>query len=82
MWLDCGAYQGAGAIFAIDAAAYAVMSNHYHVVQYVDWEWAQSWSTEEILQRWAQLFSGPLLVQRYLLDARVAMSEPEHAEVE
>lgn len=59
-----------------------MMSNHYHVVQYVEWERAQSWSTEEVLQRWTQLFSGPLLVQRYLLAARVAMSEAELAEVE
>ncbi|NMM78960.1 hypothetical protein [Acidovorax sp. SRB_24] len=60
-------------IFAIDVAAYAVMSNHYHVVVHIDSARAQQWSTEEVLQGWTQLFTGPLLVQRYLSQARAAM---------
>jgi REP element-mobilizing transposase RayT len=52
-------------IFAIDVAAYAVMSNHYHVVLHVDREVALTWSTEEVIQRWHQLFHGTLLSQRY-----------------
>ena len=31
-------------VFAIRICAYAVMSNHYHLVLYVDTEQAQSWS--------------------------------------
>jgi hypothetical protein len=53
-------------IFAIDVASYAVMSNHYHIVMRVDVERAKNWSVEEVLERWLRLFSGPLLVQRYL----------------
>lgn len=53
-------------VFAIDAAAYAVMNNHYHLVVRVDSERAQQWSDYEVLRRWTQIFSGPLLVQRYL----------------
>jgi len=64
-------------IFAMDVAAYAVMSNHYHVVLHVDSARAQQWSTEQVLQRWTQLFTGPLLVQRYLSGARAAMGESE-----
>ena len=64
-------------IFAIDVAAYAVMSNHYHVVVHIDSARAQMWSTEEVLMRWTQLFTGPLLVQRYLSPARAAMGESE-----
>ena len=37
-------------IFAIDVAAYAVMSNHYHVVLHIDSARAQQWSTEQVLQ--------------------------------
>jgi hypothetical protein len=53
-------------VFAIDVAAYAVMSNHYHLVLRVDAERAKGWSNEEVLRRWTQLFDGPLLVQRLL----------------
>jgi REP element-mobilizing transposase RayT len=53
-------------VFAIDVAAYAVMSNHYHLVLRVDAERARKWSGEEVLRRWTQLFDGPLLVRRLL----------------
>ncbi|MCL6269331.1 transposase [Sansalvadorimonas sp. 2012CJ34-2] len=53
-------------VFGIEVCAYAVMSNHYHVVLYVDSEKCSAWSTEEVLRRWVCLFSGPLLVQRFL----------------
>ena len=39
-------------IFAIDICAYAVMSNHYHVVLRVDAEKANAWSKKEIIDRW------------------------------
>lgn len=52
------------AIFAIDVAAYAVMTNHYHVVIHVDPQRAAAWSEEEVLRRWRCLFRGPLLLQR------------------
>ena len=70
-------------IFAIDVAAYAVMSNHYHIVLRVDTERASSWSTDEVLRRWTQLFSGPHLVQHYLHPAlRPLMGESELAKVQ
>lgn len=63
-------------------AAYAVMSNHYHLVVRVDVDRAAAWSDEEVLQRWTQMFSGPLLVQRYLLpQARAKMGSAELAMV-
>ena len=68
-------------IFAIDVAAYAVMSNHYHLVAHIDRERALAWSTEEVLTRWTQLFTGPLLVVRYLSPARDQMGQAEMAMV-
>jgi hypothetical protein len=47
-------------VFAIDVAAYAVMSNHYHLVLRVDAEGTKGWSNEEVLHRWT------MLVQRLL----------------
>lgn len=51
-------------VFAIDLCAYAVMSNHYHVVLKVDRERAADWPDREVAERWMQLFSGNLLVKR------------------
>src|SRR5436190_17956860 len=45
-------------IFSVHICAYAVMSNHYHLVLYVNLEMALNWSHEEILVRWTMLF-GP-----------------------
>ena len=63
------------AIFAIDICAYAVMSNHYHAVLYVDRDRCQAWSGRDVLLRWTQLFSGPLLVQRFLANAPLDRAE-------
>ena len=43
-------------VFAIRICAYAVMSNHYHLVLFVDKDLALSWSDEEVVNRWAGLF--------------------------
>jgi hypothetical protein len=53
-------------IFAIDIAAYAVMSNHYHVVLHVDREQGLAWSDAEVIERWHRLFKGSLLSQRFI----------------
>ena len=42
--------------FAIDVCAYAVMSNHYHLVLGVNVAKARSWSDDEVLARWTKLF--------------------------
>lgn len=55
-------------IFAIDVAAYAVMSNHYHVVLHLDPARADNWSPDEVLRRWGQLFVGPELLRRFATD--------------
>ena len=57
-------------VFAVDVAAYAVMSNHYHVVVRIDAELAACWSLDEVLARWCRLFAGHPLVQRYLANQR------------
>lgn len=53
-------------VYAIDICAYAVMSNHYHVVLHVDKARAEGWSAEEVAERWMQLFDGNMLVKRWL----------------
>ncbi|HKY70187.1 MAG TPA: transposase, partial [Gammaproteobacteria bacterium] len=43
-------------VFAIDICAYAVMSNHYHLVLHVNLNQSLAWSKDEVKERWAQLF--------------------------
>ena len=62
-------------VFALDVCAYAVMSNHYHVVLHVDNDLAAGWSDREVVSRWHRLFSGNLLSQRFL--ARVDLIKAE-----
>jgi REP element-mobilizing transposase RayT len=52
-------------IFAIEICAYAVMSNHYHLVVYVDREKAKRWTSEQVIHRWSQLHPQPHVIQRY-----------------
>ena len=51
--------------FTIDLCAYAVMSNHYHLVLRVDRKRAELLTNEEVVQRWTRLFRAPLLIQRW-----------------
>jgi len=53
-------------IFALDICAYAVMSNHYHVVLYIDQVQADNWSIDDVIEHWHCLFTGNLISQRYL----------------
>lgn len=53
-------------VFALDVCAYAVMSNHYHVVLHVDREEAEGWSETEVIERWHRLFAGHPLTHRFL----------------
>jgi REP element-mobilizing transposase RayT len=52
-------------IFAIDLCAYAIMSNHYHLVLHVDRDSAAKMSKAEIVQRWTQLFRAPPPILRW-----------------
>jgi len=62
-------------LFCVDIAAYAIMSNHYHLVIRLTPEEADTWSDKDVLQRWCSLFKGPVLARRYI-DGE-ALSEAE-----
>ena len=42
--------------FSVEVCAYAIMSNHYHLVLHVDNDQANAWSDEEVIKRWTALF--------------------------
>ena len=58
--------------FAIDVCAYALMSNHYHLVLRIDVERVKQWSEREVAERWSRLFSGPSYLRRYLASDELA----------
>ena len=62
-------------IFALDVCAYAVMSNHYHVVLHVDNDLAVNWSFDEVIHQWHQLFNECVLSQRYLTGENLGQAE-------
>ena len=66
-WIEQRMMQLAS-VFAIDVAAFAVMSNHYHLVVRVNPSKAEGWSMDEVLLQWTQLFAAPKLIQDYLDD--------------
>ena len=60
--------------FAIDIAAYAVMSNHLHVVLRVDVDMAAAWSDKKVVRQWHRVFGGTWLTQKFAKNEDV---EPE-----
>ncbi|KLV00004.1 alpha-amylase family glycosyl hydrolase [Photobacterium aphoticum] len=60
-------------VFAIDLCAYAVMSNHTHVVLHVDVDKAKGWSLEEVITRWHQVCKG-----NYLSNAWIDENQRSH----
>ncbi|MFT6347352.1 MAG: hypothetical protein ACJAYB_000339 [Psychromonas sp.] len=64
-WVDARILELAS-IFAIDICAYAVMSNHLHVVLKVDADKANSWSDKAVLIQWHKGFKGTLLTRKFV----------------
>jgi len=53
-------------IYTIDVCAYAVMSNHYHMVVHIDKERASTLTAHQVIERWERLHNLPILVQRFV----------------
>jgi len=64
-------------VFAIDVCAYAIMSNHFHLVLHVDTERAQAWSLDEVIDRWLKLTTGPVVAHRYKAGISLTTVEQE-----
>ena len=65
MKIRLGTTPSQGVIFAIDTAAYGVMSNYLHLVLRIDIELANSWTDREVVEQWHLLFKGTELTQRF-----------------
>lgn len=53
-------------VFAIDLCAYALMSNHYHLVLRLAPARANDWPDREVVERWRRLYVGPPCAERFL----------------
>jgi len=62
-------------VFSIDLCAYAIMSNHYHIVVRINAEEIKQWTDEEVASRWMKVFSGPLLMHRYRMNTSLTKVE-------
>lgn len=53
-------------VFTVDIAAYAIMSNHYHLVLHVNKAQAEQLTEQQVAKRWCAVFTGSKAVEHYL----------------
>jgi len=62
-------------VFHIDVCAYAIMSNHYHLVLKVND--TKNWSEKQVLVSWSQLCALPYLCQKFMNNEVMTNAEVE-----
>lgn len=69
-----------GSAMSIEVLAYAVMSNHLHVVLRADAPLALSLTADEVIERWHRLYSGTIASRKYVQG--FALNEGETLQLE
>ncbi|RJX68395.1 transposase [Vibrio sinensis] len=64
-------------VYCIDICAYAIMSNHYHLVVHINRDKAQALSDREVVERWQQDHKLPALIMRWLAGQLTSTAELE-----
>ena len=67
-------------VFFIDIAAYAIMSNHYHVVLHVNEAEARNADGKVIVERWHQIHNGTEVTKKYLNNEPLETHEREQVD--
>ena len=62
-------------VFCIDVCAYAVMSNHTHIVLYVDDKKANRLNDKAIAIRWHKLFKGTAITHKFIRGEKLSATE-------
>jgi len=60
------------AVFCIDVCTYAIMSNHYHLVLYINKKKVDSLSDQEVIERWRRIYKGPDVIQRFIAGEKLS----------
>ena len=66
--------------FCIDVVAYAVMSNHYHVILRINQALAESLTDEDIIDRWGLIYKPDSLMQDYRNGVMITEDERNRVE--
>lgn len=75
-WIECK-IQALSHLYCIDICAYAIMSNHYHLVLHINRDQALKLTQLQIIERWKMAHKLPVLVERYLNGQHISSSEQE-----
>ncbi len=78
-WVERKIYTLAS-VYCIDICSYAVMSNHYHLVVYIDKQSAQALSPVEVVERWGREHKLPVIIQRWQQKQLIGRAEYEACE--
>lgn len=73
-WVEDRLFQ-LESIFSIRLCAYAIMSNHYHIVICVDENQANEWDDMEVISRWHSLFKGNFVSQKFIKGDQLSFLE-------
>ena len=60
------------AVFCIDVCAYAIMSNHYHLVLYINKKEVDALTDLEVIERWCKIYGCPEVIQRFIKGERLS----------
>ena len=70
--------------FAVEIYAFAVMSNHFHIVVHYDPKACESWSDEEVAERWVEAFPpvehGQVVEARKVEKRALLLDDPDRLE--
>ncbi|GAC13239.1 transposase [Aliiglaciecola lipolytica] len=64
-------------VFAIEVCAYAIMSNHSHVVLHVNTDKIKNWTDKQVCLRWHKLHKGTLLTQKFVNSDELSLTAAE-----
>ncbi len=65
------------ALFSIEIYAYAIMSNHLHLILKAIPDEVKNWTDREVIRRWLSLFRGPLVIHQHLNGEQTSNAENE-----